>query len=439
MRLWSFILLTSAAKRTRSKDKGEGQPEPSPTNPKAQKSRGFPSHWPLVAGITNLRVVKRRRSTQDGDISPHDTKPALLTRRNLESLEQSTMPRQRKDPSASSVTDSTSTTDKAFGVQLNKNNIFYGRVKTKRPEDFSAVKEYLDRERESNSPDEEAYNSYVAEVEYADNELTVQSNTWTRLAKRPSDNRVPGYTSNYNFQWTEVDSHLTYGLSDAKPDISESFRRDQYPQGAVEALGGSLVPTQYSAAMPTFCVESKGPDGQMPSAEKQSAYDGALMVNAALETHRYMGKPPGEFFNKTQALTAAVNGEYVHLYGNHVVEKGPSLSYHQYPLKIHRPRDSLEDFKETYKQVRNVQDWARERATSTKDELHAYARTMEASHAAADSTSRTLATEWIYSVEHRRYYRITEGLIEWAPSSADRAMTPPSSSSGRRTKRRRLP
>src|SRR5271170_69787 len=101
MRLWSFILLTSAAKRTRSKDKGEGQPEPSPTNPKAQKSRGFPSHWPLVAGITNLRVVKRRRSTQDGDISPHDTKPALLTRRNLESLEQSTMPRQRKDPSAS--------------------------------------------------------------------------------------------------------------------------------------------------------------------------------------------------------------------------------------------------------------------------------------------------------------------------------------------------
>ena len=133
----------------------------------------------------------------------------------------------------------------------------------------------------------------------------------------------------------------------------------------------------------------------MPSAEKQSAYDGALMVNAALETHRYMGKPPGEFFNKTQALTATVNGEYVHLYGNHVVEKGSSLSYHQYPLKIYRPRDSLEDFKKTYKQVRNVQDWARGRATSTKDELHAYARTMEASHAAADPTSRTLATEWI--------------------------------------------
>src|SRR5436309_2217463 len=155
MGLWSFVLLTSAAKRTRSKDKGEGQPEPSATSIKAQKSRGFPSHWPLVAGITNLRVVKRRRRTQDGDILSYDTKPALLTRRNLEFLEQSTMPRRRKDPSASSVTDSTSTTGKALGVQLNKNNVFYGRVKTERPKDFSAVKEYLDRERESDSPDEE--------------------------------------------------------------------------------------------------------------------------------------------------------------------------------------------------------------------------------------------------------------------------------------------
>src|SRR5579871_4631295 len=114
MQLWSFIILTRGAKRTCSKGRGEGQPEPSPTNPKTQKSRGFPSHWPLVAGVTNLRVVKRRRSTQDRYISPHDTKPALLTRRNLESLEQSTMPRQRKDPSASSVPESTSTTDKAF-------------------------------------------------------------------------------------------------------------------------------------------------------------------------------------------------------------------------------------------------------------------------------------------------------------------------------------
>lgn len=291
------------------------------------------------------------------------------------------MPRPRKNPSTTSLTSTntttTTTTDKGFGIQLDKNGVKYGRIKAKKPKDIATVKEYLNRARESTSPDEEGYDRYVEQVEYCDNELSMQSNVWPLLAKHPSHTNAPGYTANYNFQWTEVESHLTFGLSDAKPDISEGYRRDQYPPDACEALGGALAPTQYNGAMPTFCVEWKGPDGVMPSAEKQCAYDGALMADAAYDAHNYMKKDPAEFFDKTQALTVALNGEYVHLYGNHVVKHGSSLEYHHYPLQIHKPRDSLEDFKETYKQLRNAQDWARERATQTKDGLHASIRAKE--------------------------------------------------------------
>lgn len=64
------------------------------------------------------------------------------------------------------------------------------------------------------------------------------------------------------------------------------------------------------------------------------------MADAAYDAHKYMNKDSVKFLNKTQALIVALNGEYVHLYGNHVVKNGSSLEYHQYPLQIHKPSDS---------------------------------------------------------------------------------------------------
>ena len=235
------------------------------------------------------------------------------------------------------------------------------------------VKEYLNRSRDSSSSlDQEDYDEYIGQLELADNELSVQSNAWPLLSKPPRCSKTEGYTANYNFQWTEVEGPLTFGLSDAKPDISESYRWEQYPSDACEALGGAIAPTHHTAAMPTLCVEWRGPSGPMPSAEEQCAYDGALMANAAYDAHNYMDKDPAEFFGKTQALTVALNGRSVDLYGNHVVKKASGLEYHQYSLGNHQPRNSPKEFKETRKRIRNAQDWARERATRTKDDLHTY-------------------------------------------------------------------
>ena len=99
------------------------------------------------------------------------------------------MPRRRKDPSTTSFTSITTTTstttDKGLGIQLNKNRIIYGRLNTKKPENIITVKDYLNTARESNSPEEKDYDRYIEQVEYCDNELSMQSNVWPLLAKHP--------------------------------------------------------------------------------------------------------------------------------------------------------------------------------------------------------------------------------------------------------------
>jgi len=185
-----------------------------------------------------------------------------------------------------------------------------------------------------------------------------------------------------------VESFVTANISDPQPGISESFRHNQYPPEAVEALGPALAPTLYGAAMPRFCVELKGPDGLIPSATKRAAYDGAVMVDAAWQAHQFMSKPANDSLGNTQALTGTVNGSILHIHANHAISPQANatnyaaasatiaypkkLQYHQFPLKGVLPSESLEDFKKARKTVRNAQDWAREKATESKDALHAH-------------------------------------------------------------------
>ena len=161
--------------------------------------------------------------------------------------------------------------------------------------------------------------------------------------------------------------------------------------------------------MPILCVEWKGSDGTMLSAEKQCTYDGAFMVEAACHIREYMIKDLAGFLHKTQALTLALNGEYVHLYGNHAIVKGSSFEYHQYPLHIYKPRDSLKDLKETYRSIRNAQDWARHRATRTKDDLHAFTNSKVTAstiwNQQADESSAT-GTVGPRNTEHDRHHGV---------------------------------
>lgn len=320
--------------------------------------------------------------------------------------------------SGSRRSSSTTTTDKEFGPQLHKNGIRFGDYQVIEANDSETVKEYLNRRRNSNSPDEEDYERFIQMVKYGHNELTVQSNAWQLLSGPSSRYQISGYGAEYNVQWSEVESPLTYGISDARPDISEAYRVAQYPADAIDTLGSSLAPTQYSAAMPLFCAEWKGPGGAMDCADKQAAYDGALMVEAAYEAHKYTGKAKGEFFSNTQALTVALNGETIQITGNHVTEKRSRTEYHNYRLVMDRPLASFEHFKETCKHIRNAQDWARERATRTKASLTACSEHMENERSHLPKVIGEIETEtadWSWSSPHGSFYYLHPSkTIEWA-------------------------
>jgi hypothetical protein len=336
---------------------------------------------------------------------PPRLRKAKLTHKNLKIFEKE-MAKTRKTPggdsgsgtaTSSSKSKNTTTTDKKFGERLYENGVRFEDLDAQPPKDMEEIKQYLDKDRDSQPANEDDYQMYLAATRFAQNEDSVVTNVWPRLAKDPLNQKQFGYNQNTNFAWTEVENVVTANVSDPKPDIFESFQHSQYPPEAVEALGPALAPTTYGVAMPRLCIELKGPGGMMPCATKQAAYDGAVMVDAAWEAHQYMAKPADNFIGKTQALTGAVNNTNLHIYANHAISPRADatkpypekLQYHQFAVKELIPKASLEDYNKARKIVRNAQDWAREKATRNKDDLHAHVSAM---NAAAAAKAAALAT-----------------------------------------------
>lgn len=321
--------------------------------------------------------LSKEQNEQPGAVRsiPPVSKWVPLTYQNLKILTEGSPPHQPSSTASMATTSNgaCTTTDARFGAKLHQNNIRFKLDGTVRPDDFESVQRFLDRPRASPLPTGNNFKIYRRAVTQANCESRLQSGTWRLLATFAEE--TPGYGCEEHLAWTQVKGSLTTNLSYAKPDISESFRDEVYPPEAMEALGGALLPTQHDYAMPRLCIEYKGPAGRIPSAEKQCAYDGALMVDAAFKAHDYVGKPRSEFLNNTQALTIATNGWDVRQYANHVLEQNGKHEYHQHLLQTNHPMDSLEDFQNTYRRVRNCQDWARESAARTRDDLRAFVAT----------------------------------------------------------------
>lgn len=283
--------------------------------------------------------------------------------------------------SSSSIT----TIDKDFGPKLTINNIIHTGLDAQPSDDSAVIKALLNRQRNSPPPDQVKYRQYLMVTEDKENELGVELSAYPLLMKRTAEREVSGYLQRPNHPWSEVDNHLIKGLSDARPDLVESYRKRGYPLNAVEALAGELVPTTYNEAMSAYAVEFQSAGGDFQEATLQCAYDGALMTEGSRITHQYMGKTDEEMFGKTQALTMAYNGNLLTLYGHHVVQPssfiptaeddGTSLlQYHQNVLASDHPRDSFDGFQSAYKHVRNAQDLGHQWATERKDALWEHER-----------------------------------------------------------------
>lgn len=173
------------------------------------------------------------------------------------------------------------------------------------------------------------------------NEPSTLCKAWHRISKGPKR----GYHDQYDLAWSEIDNELTTGLSDARSNVTESFRTRDYPDEVVEDLGEELDPTGYSLAMPSFCAELKSLNGNIKVGMMQSSYDGALMVPGAKTVHEYMKKPLKESYDKTQAISLSYNGTFLNLYSHHATEvnvrEATTIQYRQYLLYTDSPRNRL--------------------------------------------------------------------------------------------------
>lgn len=287
------------------------------------------------------------------------------------------MGRRKKSSSGNSQTESQSsstTTSNRFGQHLSANGVVHARSHANPPKDLDEVLAHLNRDRGSASPEPKDWLNYVAAVDQSANEATLQLNTWYKVAKPPW---AEEYHCDANLEWTEVDSPVTNRIGNAKPDMTESYRLSNYPLQAIDDLGAALAPTSHNMAMPTFAVEAKSIEKGIINAERQCAYDGAIMVDAARKTHESLGKKLDSFWETTQALTVAYNGNQMTILANHAVQSAGAVQHHSYSLASHAPQQSFEDFKVTRKHTRNAQEWAQKRATRTLDELRNYGHALD--------------------------------------------------------------
>lgn len=237
------------------------------------------------------------------------------------------------------------------------------------PSNFDDIYNYLNRLRESASPDLEEFRSYRWKAVTADNEDTVKL-ALIRHLKEYDDGK---YRSAYNQQFTEYPANVGFndGLSPAKPDLVQGINLQNFePYPVVQQFGGAAVPTpsRYPIALAHMAGEFKRPGGNLIEAQSQAAYDAASLVYGRNVARESMGRadPPsaahvGSFISDGTHITTFT----------HYATKDASgkIVYHQWPVTDTNIQLGYESFKTGRRQVRNLQDWARENSYLLKKEL----------------------------------------------------------------------
>ena len=347
----------------------EPQGSRAPRQPPVQSDRDSPFSpgQRLNAGHS----LKRPASGAVDATSPTQAKRTKLTSKNLRLHTAAETPsemtkRTRSGPR--SGTSRTTTAHAQFGQQLSENGIVYKQSRVKQPEDLEAIKFELEKTRASGSPSSEDWHLYQRRFDDATNEDSMRHFAWSKLAKEPG---LGGkhYIPVIHQEWTEIETtQINRNLSNPKPDHFESLSIDCYPQSAREALKGHLQPSSYDWSMPRYAAEFKSQSGSETQAERQAAYDGAIMVDAARAQEEHLDRPFQ--YGHTQALTVTSKGDMVRIFANHAVQDKQETRFHHVQVLYGDPLSSRADFSATRRRVRNAQDWARSRAEETCDDLN---------------------------------------------------------------------
>jgi hypothetical protein len=268
-----------------------------------------------------------------------------------------------------------STTPSGFEEQAKKNGVL-DRVNSKPFANLDDRRAKLNRARETASPPESAWQRYVYDVETAPNKATVIHAT-SKLLKEYDDDVGYGKVLNQAFTAFPNDVGLNNGLSAPQPDMVEGLHQPQFdPFPVKENLGGAAVLIKddpYSITLPHVAGEWKARGKDMDEARTQSAYDGAALLYGRNQALRYLcdSDPPGH----ATITTFTTDGSSFKFFGHYSTpSEDGQVVYHQYPIATTAMTDSYEEWKKGRKQLRNVQDHAREEAYSLRDRLEDYWR-----------------------------------------------------------------
>ncbi|KAI1122797.1 hypothetical protein F5Y10DRAFT_270728 [Nemania abortiva] len=310
-----------------------------------------------------------------GNDSEQQPKRTRLTRKNLALFDKMANKKPTNAPDSESsttkttTTKTTSTTSSGFVVQASKNGILQARA-SKPPTNLDDLRKRYARSRDTPSPPESLYESYVDEVTDAVNEATMVFEVGSKLLNSYPDK---GYRKALNKAFTAFPKDVGFNnkLSAPQPDFVQGLTRIQYfPFFVDEYVKGAVLHKDVadSITLPHLAGEWKAGDKGLKTAEVQSAYDGAALVYARDQALTFTGEPqqPGH----AEVTTFTTNGSILNIYAHYsTVSENGTLEYHQYPITSTMLTFSYQGFKAGRRELRNAQDYAKERSYVLKDQL----------------------------------------------------------------------
>lgn len=356
-------------------------------------------------------------------LSPTST-PAPLTKANLRQLERMTKSGSKSgksDHSSKTGKTSTTTTTPSGGAKslsttdhqfetLFRANGGVSVVKSSQypPSNKQEIKEYIRQARGSESPTSSQHNRFLNSLESAGNERDIENLMQGRVFKDTNKTdklQDIDYRANVDKQWVAYPKNVGFnnGLSAPKPDLVEGYAQRAFPP-SIRQLGGSATLVHDSPAfvgLPHFAAEFKDYGKSMREAEVQTGYDGAHMVYSRNKALEHIGDkdPP----RRASPLTVASDGHSWSVYSHYAhpdedTNKDKYYQVRQFRHTLGNVEDCLvstkvfedvtlltlktvqsemaagktidyDDFKRSYKILRNVQDWGRKESDDLRERM----------------------------------------------------------------------
>ncbi|KAF3767172.1 hypothetical protein M406DRAFT_232583, partial [Cryphonectria parasitica EP155] len=214
-------------------------------------------------------------------------------------------------------------------------------------------------------------------VHGAGNEATLTGTITSHLLKDTWGDR--GYNASFNRRFTALPKDVGFnkGLSPPQPDYVQGLEKAAFrPLQVDRQISGAVLydGDPRSMVLPHVAGEMKGPDGNMNTATIQSAYSGAALVYARNQALSLVGNPDPA--GHAEIRTFTTDGHRIDFFAHYAApsEWDGTPEYHQYRYASTLLTGTYEGYKDGRKNLRNMQDHARDQSYALRDQIREYCK-----------------------------------------------------------------